>query len=691
MPDVKEMEDLLATARSHRRRFEPVWFMNVAYYEGQQWLMWANNRLVEPTLGPNRLTITDNRIQPAVRTEIAKLTKHRPTFICTPRTNGDEDISAAEMAEKVLEYQWDHLNLPELFPKCLLWSRTVCAGFLKVIWDKTLGNGVDILVGPDGNPIQGPDGRPLRAEMAESLSQSLSQSFGPGAVKTKRIHQGDIRVVVRSPFQIFPDPLAETFGEIEWLIEESVVSKGFCKSRYGKSLEPDTVANPGLVQSHLGFIGAGQGSYKGVKIKECWYKPCEEYPDGARVTWGGKEILEVDQKPFDPMPYVMFSGIESPGRFWPTCITEQLRGPQTELNKLESQLAENRNRIGNPTLLANRDAIEDPDAFESQTGQTGGIYYYNSAIPDSIPQYLQAPEMPAYVVQERDRIEASIQEISGQHEVSSAQVPAGVTAASAINLLQEADDTRLGPASTSTERGLATLGTKILRHVAKFYDDQRTIALAGDNNAWEIFDFKGQMLRDHTHVQVQAGSTFPRSLAAKQAQMDTVLNSFIQNGIAFKDRDLAKFFREYQIGGLEQLIGQVSRDEVQVNRENRQLTLGEFVPVNEFDNDDLHIEGHEDFQKTFRYFQLSDPIKQLFSAHVQAHRDKVAAQEAAQMQMEMAPQLAQTAQQLQLGAAQGGQQLAQKDELHQQRVQQADELHQQRLQQARQQPAPAGR
>jgi hypothetical protein len=36
-------------------------------------------------------------------------------------------------------------------------------------------------------------------------------------------------------------------------------------------------------------------------------------------------------------------------------------------------------------------------------------------------------------------------EISGIHDVSKAMVPTGVTAASAINLLQEADDTRLGP------------------------------------------------------------------------------------------------------------------------------------------------------------------------------------------------------------------------------------------------------
>ena len=82
--------------------------------------------------------------------------------------------------------------------------------------------------------------------------------------------------------------------------------------------------------------------------------------------------------------------------------------------------------------------------------------------------------MPAYLTQEIDRIESAIQEIAGQHEVSGAQVPAGVTAASAINLLLEADDTRLGPSIGDLEDALAMCGRKQLELVARFYDDSRT-------------------------------------------------------------------------------------------------------------------------------------------------------------------------------------------------------------------------
>lgn len=594
-------------------------------------------------------------------------------------------MAAAEMAEKVLEYQWDHLKFPDRFVRALTWSRVACAGFLKIVWDKSLGEGVEVLM-LDGRPMTGPDGRPMKADQLQAAQQvAMSMGQDPSLVSVQTVNQGDIQVAVRSPFQIFPDPLAETFSDLEWLIEESVLSEDYVLKRYRRHVEGDTPANPGLVESRLGPSLNGGGSYKGVKVRELWRKPCQEHPNGYYCAWTNREILETDERPFDPFPYVMFSGIPVPGRFWPTSITEQLRGPQTELNKTKSQLAENRNRVGNPTILASRQAIPDPDQFEEQMTQPGGVMYFDDTSQNALPQFLTAPEMPNYVVQQLDRIEASMQEISGQHEVSSAQVPAGVTAASAINLLQEADDTRLGPAITDMERQLARAGRKVLRLVAQFYDDSRTVALAGENQAWEIFDFRGQMLRDHTHVEVQAGSTFPKSLAAKQAAMESTLNLFLQNGVPFKEQDLARFLRAYNVGGVDNLVSSLSVDQSQVNRENRQLTLGEPVPINDFDDDAVHIDSHTAFQKTQRYASLAPQIRQIFEMHVQQHRDRVAAQQQAEQQLQMQPQLAQTGQQMQIQGLQAQQQMDQQQQRHDQQMQQSAERHQQQLLQAPQQ------
>jgi hypothetical protein len=372
-----------------------------------------------------------------------------------------------------------------------------------------------------------------------------------------------------------------------------------------------------------------------------WQKPNKQYPEGRRVVWVKDKVLFEDKNPYDCCPYVMFRGIDVPGRVWPTSIAEQLRGPQTELNKVKSQIAENRNRVGNPTVLASKQSIADPNAFESAMAQPGGIFYYDDNNgPNAAPAYLQSPQLPPYVLQEIDRIEQSIQEISAQHEITAGNVPSGVTAASAINLLQEADDTRLGPAVRDMEENLARAGQKILNLVAKFYTDSRTIRIAGEDSTWRIFDFRGSMLRDNTHVVVQTGSAFPQSKAAKQAALQELLTFFVQSGQPLQGKALARFLQDWDVGGMERLVDDLSEDEQQVNRENQRLAKGEMLPINSFDDDQAHVQGHHDFMKTAAYDQLSPMAKQVFETHVQQHtqRDQVKQQQQMQMMMAQGPQ-----------------------------------------------------
>jgi hypothetical protein len=669
---VGDLDDLWKKARAARAKLEPEWFMCLAFYAGNQWVAWDGKQLFKPPMPKNRITVVDNRIQPAVRTEIARLTRSRPIFTVSPNSADDMDVNASKLGEGIMKYVWKHLNLQELSLKAVHWSRICGAGFLKCFWDSSLGDSTEVLMGPGGNVLQGQDGRPMKPGMLPDI---------PGVV-VKRISQGDLRVEVRSPFQMFVDPLADSFSEAEWVIEESVKSAEYVQRRYGVEVTPDTPANPGLVEARMGgstFL-PGQTAYKGVKVREYWCKPCATHPEGRRAVWvtssdgrDGKrpnsKLLLEDDKPFDPMPYVMLKGIEIPGRLWPTSVAEQLRGPQTELNKLKSQIAENRNRVGNPTIVASEQAVRDPDKFVASMTLPGGVCWIDDiGSPNAMPKILEAPQLPNYVVEEIQRIEESIAEISGQHEVTSAQVPPGVTAASAINLLQESDNTRLAPAVYDYEQQLGKLGQKLLKLVGRYYTDARTIRLGGDNGAWEIFDFRGAMLRENSHVEVQAGSAFPQSKAAKQAAMQDLLTFFVQSGQPPQGRQLAQFLKDWEVGGAERLIEEYTLDEEQCNRENVLMVQGTVVKLNEFDNDEAHIAFHQDFQKGPRYQQLPPNVQQSFALHVAAHRQRLQQMQQQQLQTQIQMQ-----QQMQGG---GPQQQAQDA----QGQQQAEEQHQVGLQ-----------
>ena len=628
---VQELQELVRKGKAARSRFEPDWFLNIAYFSGNQWVFWNRGRLYQPQLEAWRTTFTDNRIIGIVRTEVAKMTKQMPVFTATPTSGDESDINAAQLGERIMEYLWRELDLQRKQRSALQWSRICGAGFWKVYWDSSAGKSRDFLYA-NGKPLTGPDGAPLAVDsLPAELDPAELQAEG---ATVKAISEGQVCIEVRSPFELIVDPLAgdEGLSSAEWVIEETVQSPDWVKKRFGFDAKEDADAMAGLAESRMapGFA-TDTNTYKGVRVYEYWAQPTAKFPKGRYVVWCNDKILKQEDNPYNGLPYVMFTGIPVPGRFWPTSIVEQLRGPQTEFNKTRSQIRESAARIGNPAVLISRFSNVE------YTGVPGEQIHFDDTTQNAVPSFLQAPEMPAYVQNEVGLIEASFREISGQHEVTSGSVPSGVTAASAINLLQEQDDTRLGPDIHDMERSIAQAGTMVLELVARYYADQRTVKLAGDDNDWDVFNFRGAMLRGNTTIDVQAGSAVPQSKAAKMATMETLLNLFIQNGVPMSRRELGKYLRDMEVAGLDRLIDQFSADEVQINRENRMMAQGETrgqpLPVNTYDDDQAHVDGHTTFQKSIRYQNLPPELQAVFEAHVKAHRDRMAmVQQQQQMQ-----------------------------------------------------------
>jgi hypothetical protein len=600
-------EELYRKAESHRQRYEPQWYLNLAYYQGNQWVGWDGNGIFQPVVPKNRLRLVDNRIQPIVRTEVAKMTKSRPSFVAAPRTADDSDARAAKLSEFGLEYQWSYQRLTPKQRQALLWSRITGAGFWKICWDRGKGDEFEVVLGVDGEPLLDEYGAPVRRDSVE------------GEVEVKKLAVGDIHVELKTPFEIYVDPLATEDGleSARWVIEKAVRSPSYLKERYKVDIEPDADAPQGITESRT----ASTGGREGVNVYEYWSRPSPEEPRGKHVVWVKGQTLLNEDNPYDDLPYVMFRGIPVPGRFWPDSVVSQLISPQTELNKIISSIAENAQRIGNPAILKSRQANVE------WTGAIGEEILFDDTMPNSVPQFLQVPEIPGYVRERIDRIETSMREISGQHEITHGQVPTGVTAASAINLLQEQDDTRLGPDITDMEHSITLAGRMILKLMAKYYTDERTMRIAGEDGRWDIESFRGSQLDGYQDVDVQPGSSMPRSKAAKQAAMQELLQLVIQYGMPLNQRDLRKFFKDYEVGGLERLFAGLGTEESYTQRENARFLAGEQVEISEWDNHEAHIEAHSELLKspTLERAEATTPgVKDALLGHLDLHKQALA-------------------------------------------------------------------
>lgn len=576
---VAYLESLYERSKQQRWRFDRQWYVNLSYYFGRQWVTWLNGqspdfaRLYEPAAPPWRVRLVVNRIKPAIRREMSKVLREKPTAYVIPSSTEDNDVAAAKAGEAIFEHLWRTMEMGSDMWLSQFW-RCVCGtGFIKDWWDPNV----------------------LTPE-------------GPGAISTE----------VVTPFHIFVSNLEQPRLERqEYIIHQSLKSPDAIEAMYGVKVNPDTSeVGGGVVESqYLSALNLEPGRANQVLIKEIWIKPCTRYPAGALFVWGGGKLLYTYEDPEtgEPrwplvnmeFPFTKFDGVPT-GRFYGDSTIIDLLPLQKELNRTRSQIIEAKNQMSKPQLMAPRGSID----ANKITSEPGLVIFYTPGFNPPTP--IPLSPLPNYVLQEVDRNLQDMADISGQHEVSNGTTPQGVSAASALSFLQEQDDTMISPIVDSVERGVERLGRHFLMHVQQRWDSARKVKVLGADNTWEVREFDKASISNNTDLNIQAGSAMPRSLAARQA--------FIMELIKMQVITPEQGLRYLELAETSQMYEETQIDRRQAQRENMRMTEGMQTPVNTWDNHEKHIEEHNNFRKRQEYEGLSDELKIAFEQHVALHR-----------------------------------------------------------------------
>src|SRR5690606_4921382 len=235
------------------------------------------------------------------------------------------------------------------------------------------------------------------------------------------------------------------------------------------------------------------------------------------------------------------------------------------------------------------------------------------------------------------------------------QVPPGVTAATAISFLQEQDESMLSTTFNSIDEGFEKIGYQTLCYIKQYWDTPRIVKVVGRDQQFNVIAFQGSSLRDNTDIRIEAGSALPTSKAAKQALlMDLMSQGFIPP---------EKGLELMEVGGVQRRYEEIQIDSAQASRENMKMSavteedmeaylqtfmgvdpitqepqlvdpntgqpmvdeMGQplppplIVPVNTYDNHQIHIQVHNNYRKGQEYEQLPQQVKELFEAHVNEH------------------------------------------------------------------------
>jgi hypothetical protein len=614
-PEGKKLSDWAMrqynTLRSARRSYERQWYTNLSFYMGKQYVEWSSReeKLIPlPKIDKYTPRITVNKIRPIVRTEMSKLTSQRPSASVMPSSNDDEDMFAARAGEQVWESLYDRLHFHKQLTTATYWLSITGNAYIKTFWD---GSAYD----------------------------SYSKT------------SGDIRWAAMSPFNILvPDLLeedlqAQTFvlcvysKPIEWIeiMYADVIPEGM---NIAPSGDVDDIISP----NKLGITG-GDARPESALIIEAWIKPgaTKLLPQGGFVTIVNNQIIQAGLNgipyPHGEFPFAKLSHVPT-GRFYAESVITDLIPLQIEYNRTQSQIIEAKNRSAKPQMLYDEGSVV-PQKITTEPGLWIPIR------PNAIrPQPIPLTELPSYVVQFNERQERNFEDISGQHEVSRGGAPGGVSAATAIAYLAERDDSYLATTIASLEMAVETVARQSLTLAAEYWDVPRLIKATGEDGGYEAILLKGSQIANGCDLRVESGSALPQSKSARMANvMDFMKMGYILPQEGFELLDMPMLQQWTTRRGIDKRSAQTENidfkrltlEQVQqadmMHQQNVMQGLveinpetgmpperGSVIAINDWDNDDVHIEIHELMQKSSSYKMMPEWIRREVENHVAQHK-----------------------------------------------------------------------
>lgn len=593
------------------------WYMNLAFYKGDQYVAQLGGGVMKTRAPSRRVRLVINRVRPMIRTEMSKMTAQDPTAEVIPASTDDEDLLAAETGQSVWENIAIEGKLKERYVKAAFWQSNCGVGYIKTYWNRYGKNGEGCI---EYSALS-----PFHVLIPELLTEDIEDQPYVLNVFTKPIEWVK---------QNFPNVIPKDHKPIVISTSEIMETQYLNTAASDRKAEPDSCL----------FI-------------EAWVKPGihPDLPNGGLITVVDDFIIQarLDGMSYEHgmYPFTKFEGVPS-GGYYPTSATEDFIPLQMELNRNRSQRTEARNLTSRPQWVVQKGSI-DVSKWRNEPGQ---VVEYN--IGTTKPEPIPINPLPNYVVQEEENLLRDMEDVSGQHQVSKGNAPAGVTAGTAISFLQEADNSFMATAFFSIERGMEKIAKQTLQLAVQYWDTPRIVKVTGRDGTFSVKSLLGADIKNGTDIRIESGSSLPVSRAARNAMfMDMMSKGAMPPDVALKLMKLpnmkAYFDRvevdQQQARRENQKMRELAPEQIQMAKETADMMKQEMlmkfglneeqismspvssqiqamfeqpmIPVNEFDNHDAHIEEHGYYMKSQSYESLPPETKEQYLRHYQAHKD----------------------------------------------------------------------
>lgn len=584
----------------HERR---QYWLNLAFYQGQQWIWWDRWRrqarsLSDAGTDTNRIRSTTNLLQSRTDRLVGQLTQRELAFEVPPSGPDDATVTGAKMAEMVLTSEHDDGD----------WNGTRVAE----IYDALFGgvSAVSVEWQPGAQPFLSQGGQ-YESEVDES----------PGSV--------DMREWAVTEFAV--EPGARRTRDARWWCSCVGLPPEQVRDHYNLGYTPEADASRAYspLQRQL-MKDRGVANLTDLVLVYTYYeRPNEKCEAGRYVVVVGEKAVRFRDWPF-PFQHLnveTFPAKPLPGTWTGTTMLSSARSPQTAYNHLDSIILEHAKRAGTARMLVPTGSLPDPSQMTDTPGEM--IEFY----PDQAgggPRWMDAPEMSRYVFLQQEKIISQIDEIMHSNEVARGVAPGDRNSGLALSILAERNDTPLGVMAHAQAKGWERLAGMALKLFEQNASGERQALVELDGGVPYAFHWNGSQLQGQHRVHVPLESTRPDSRSALVAQYMEMSNRFpqITEGVP-----RAELLRLFNMPGRRALEEAVAPDAAKAQYENSLLVAGEVPFPDGFDDHAAHMAVHNSFRKSRTYRYLPDQLRQSVNDHIEAHGRLMEEEAAAQAEL----------------------------------------------------------
>ena len=386
-----------------------------------------------------------------------------------------DDINDAEACNILINFRNKQLDLQALMSEMDRRTFKYGTSFAKIFWDKTAG------------PVH-----PKYKKALETMKKipELDENGKPTGRNISEFDAriGDVNIKICDTESIYPERKKKKWCDVDFVDEAEFMNIEEVKKDYPRA----TIQKEEY--TWLDMEGRGYNQDDQILVHHFYHRPTKHLPNGCYIKYVESDILEwIDDKeeikkimPDGELPFVPDKDIEVDDEFWGKPYLVNIEQLNNMFDLIQSGIARNIGVASAPKLLVAEGTVN--------LKQANNDYGVMSFRGPQKPEWLQHNYVNRGEFEIQDRLIKFMDVISRVYDISKGQAPNGVTAATALRLLEDQETTaNLNTVEKKKKRVKAIVWKEMMMMDANYSDDDgRMVTVLGPDNEYLIKSFKGK-------------------------------------------------------------------------------------------------------------------------------------------------------------------------------------------------------